>query len=165
MTDLPTDCAVQNATSMKGAAILLAIAFAAPSTSALAGPMNLADPTVVSSQPSTWRDHRANGIGDRGGNALGSVRWSMPDRREAPRGIGRATLGAHPTWARGRPGFLGVARGGCSVPQGLTSAVRSRPSHRARRLGAWCGLGWTAANTAAMDKACAKTEAAASILL
>jgi hypothetical protein len=39
-----------------GVAIVLAIAVAAPST-ALAGPMNLADPVLVSSQPSTtWHD-------------------------------------------------------------------------------------------------------------
>jgi hypothetical protein len=41
---------------MKLSTILLAIAFAAISTLALAGPMNLADPVLVPSQSSTWHD-------------------------------------------------------------------------------------------------------------
>jgi hypothetical protein len=49
--------AVEKGNIMKLSTIILAIAFAAPSTLALAGPMNLADPILVPSQSSTWHDH------------------------------------------------------------------------------------------------------------
>jgi hypothetical protein len=45
--------------AVKLSTVVLAIAFVAPSTLALAGPMNLADPILVPSQSSTWHDHHA----------------------------------------------------------------------------------------------------------
>ena len=45
--------------AVKLSTIVLAIAFVTPSTLALAGPMNLADPVLVPSQSSTSHDHTA----------------------------------------------------------------------------------------------------------
>jgi hypothetical protein len=64
---------------MKLSTIILAIAFAAPSTLALAGPMNLADPVSSSLRNrrlGTTARPRGNQVGSR--NTIVSIGWFMP---------------------------------------------------------------------------------------